>query len=90
MIQCHAEVLIWVPKAIEPHQCGTACKLNKSISEELNLSTVVSDYFLFPFQAWDISKLGSLSSLRVNILRIFSLAWLISNVELSLGLNELE
>lgn len=90
MIQCHAEVLIWAPKAIEPHQRGTVCKLNKSISEELNLSTVVSDYFLFPFHAWDISKLGSLSTLRVNILRIFSLAWLISNVELSLGLNDLE
>lgn len=74
MVQHHGEILIWVPETIEKYQCGTVCGLNKSVSEELNLSTVESDYFLFPFQAWVISKLGYLSTLKENIFRIFFLS----------------
>lgn len=88
MIQHHAEILIWAPEVIETYQCGTACRLNKSVSEELNLGTLVSDYFIFPFQAWVISKLGFFSTLIVNILRFFSSIWLISYVELNSCLNE--
>lgn len=87
MMQHHAEILIWVPETVETYQCGTACRLNKAVSEQLNLSTLVSNYFLSPFQAWVISKLGSLFALRVNILGIFSLACSISYVELNLCLN---
>lgn len=84
----HTEILIWVPEAIETYQCSTVSTLSKSISEDLNLSTLVSDYFLFPLQVWVVSQLGSLYTLRVNVLRIFYLAWLISNVKLNLCLNK--